>query len=89
MPQSDLADPISTTLEPGDIFGLISDGVYEYENESGTQFGQQRVADIVNDNPDSSAQELVDEIMRATRQHGGETPQADDMTIVLAKRLPG
>lgn len=89
MPQSDLGAPISMTLEPGDIIGLISDGVYEYENESGTQFGQQRVADIITANPDSSAQELVDEIMRATRQHGGPTPQADDMTIVLAKRLPG
>ena len=89
MPQSDLGAPISMTLEPGDIIGLISDGVYEYENESGTQFGQQRVADIVTANPDSSAQELVDKIMHATRQHGGPTPQADDMTIVLAKRLPG
>ena len=88
MPQSDLGAPISIVLEPGDIFGLISDGIYEYESESGTQFGQQGVADIVSNNLDSGAQELVDEIMRATRQHGGLTPQADDMTIVLAKRLP-
>lgn len=88
MPQSDLGAPISIALEPGDIFGLISDGIYEYESESGTQFGQQGVADIVSNNLDSGAQELVDEIMRATRQHGGLTPQADDMTIVLAKRLP-
>lgn len=88
MPQTNLGAPISVLLEPGDVLGLISDGVYEYENESGVQFGQQSVADIIKSKLDCSAQQLVDEIMRAVRQHGGLTPQADDITIVLARRLP-
>ena len=52
----------------------------------GGQFGEEGVADIVNNNPDMSAQQLVDEIMRAARHHGGVAPQADDITIVLVKR---
>lgn len=87
MPQTNLGKPITTVLEPGDVLGLISDGVYEYENESGVQFGQQGVSNIISNGQGLGAQQLVDEIMRAARQHGGQVPQADDITIVLAKRL--
>ncbi len=88
MPQTKLGDPVSVTLEPGDVLGLISDGIYEYENEVGMQFGQQGVINILDNNPDASAQDVVDLIMSAARQHGGDAPQADDITIVLARRLP-
>jgi sigma-B regulation protein RsbU (phosphoserine phosphatase) len=87
MPQTNVAAPLTANMQPGDMLGLISDGIYEYENESGEQFGQQRVADIVSHGGDLGAQQLVDEILRAVRSHGGLTPQADDITIVLAKRL--
>ena len=70
------------------MLGLISDGIYEYENESGLQFGQQGVVNILDNNREASAQELVDMIMTGARQHGGTAPQADDITIVLARRLP-
>ena len=35
---------------------------------------------------DGSAEEVVAEIMRSVRAHGGSMPQADDITIVLARR---
>ena len=31
---------LSINVEPGDILGLISDGIFEYENDVGLQFGQ-------------------------------------------------
>ena len=88
MPQSDLQPPVTSALEPGDVLGLISDGIYEYENEHGAQFGRQGVIRVLDENPDANAQELVDKIMAAARKHGGTAPQADDITIVLARRLP-
>ena len=88
IPQSDLQAPQSAELAPGDILGLISDGIYEYENEAGDQFGRKGVMRVLDDNPDASAQELVDKILVAVRKHGGTAPQADDITIVLARRLP-
>jgi phosphoserine phosphatase len=88
MPQSNVAAPLRAEMDPGDVLGLISDGIYEFEDESGEQFGQQRVAEIVSNCADLGAQELVDEILRAVRSFGGLAPQADDITIVLAKRTP-
>ncbi len=86
LPQSDLAAPLEINLAPGDILGLISDGIYEYENEQGVQFGQQGVASVIDQLPGGDAEAVVAEIMRAVRQHGGSVPQADDITIVLARR---
>ena len=86
LPQTNLAAPLEVELAPGDILGLISDGIYEYENEQGVQFGQEGVARVVDSLPEGSAEEVVSEIMRSVRQHGGSTPQADDITIVLARR---
>ncbi|MDJ0813964.1 MAG: SpoIIE family protein phosphatase [Woeseiaceae bacterium] len=87
MPQTNLAAPLEVELAPGDILGLISDGIYEYENEAGLHFGQGGVAGVIDRLPGAGAEEVVAEIMRAVREHGGSTPQADDITIVLARRL--
>ena len=86
MPQTDLAAPLEVVLEPGDILGLISDGIYEYENEKGEQFGQAGVASVIDSLPDADAETVVSAIMLAVRAHGGSVPQADDITIVLARR---
>jgi phosphoserine phosphatase len=88
MPHSELDAPHTAALDPGDVLGLISDGIYEYENESGEQFGRRGVMRVLDEHPHAGAQELVDLIMDAARQHGGAAPQADDITIVLARRLP-
>ena len=88
MPHTELDAPHIAVLEPGDVLGLISDGIYEYENEEGVQFGRRGVMRVLDANPEASAQHLVDLIMDAAREHGGSAPQADDITIVLARRLP-
>lgn len=89
MPQTSLKPPLEVQLLPGDVLGLISDGIYEYENASGVQFGEAGVAKVIDEMPDASAQELVDAIMMAAREHGSGVPQADDITIVLARRDRG
>jgi len=86
MAQKNLKAAVSIKLEPGDILGLISDGIYEYENEVGLQFGQKGVASVIDALPDGTAEELVPAIMHATRLHGGKAPQADDITILLVRR---
>jgi sigma-B regulation protein RsbU (phosphoserine phosphatase) len=86
MPQVDLKPALEMQLAPGDVLGVISDGIYEYENEDGVQFGQAGVAAVIDSMPGASASELVAEMMSAARTHGGDVPQADDITIVLARR---
>jgi phosphoserine phosphatase len=87
MRQTHLGEAVSIAMEAGDILGLISDGIYEYENESGAHFGQQGIARIIAEHPNAAAGELVQWIMQAARRHGGSVPQADDITIVLVRRL--
>ncbi|MEJ2257782.1 MAG: SpoIIE family protein phosphatase [Woeseiaceae bacterium] len=88
MPHAALDEPHAAELDPGDVLGLISDGIYEYENEAGEQFGRRGVMRVLDAHPEAGAQELVDRILDAARLHGGTAPQADDITIVLARRLP-
>ena len=86
MKQDDLGQPVSLRLERGDIVGLISDGIYEYESEVGLQFGQKGIAAVIDTMPGGSAEQLVAAIMHAARLHGGSAPQADDITILLVRR---
>ncbi len=75
-------------LEPGDILGLISDGVYEFADADGNEFGEQGVADIMAAGHDLPMEELSDRLVRAAFDFGGAVPQADDITLVLVRRLP-
>lgn len=86
MDQTSLNEPRVVDLAPGDILGLISDGIYEYENEGGQQFGQAGIAGVIDEHRGASMDELVRSIMAATYSHGGNVPQADDITIVLIRR---
>ena len=88
MPQTQLKPARVLEMEPGDILGLISDGVYEYENEIGRQFGQEGVAEIIRRHRHRPMLEVVDIVLRSVREYAGVSPQADDITIVLIKRLP-
>ena len=75
-------------LEPGDILGLISDGVYEYAAADESQFGEERVANIIREHQALSMAELSQRLIDGAIAFGGEAPQADDITLVLVKRLP-
>lgn len=88
MNQSDLPEARVIDMAPGDILGLISDGVYEYENEDGVQFGQAGLARIFDENRGVAMSDMVQLIMQGAYDHGGSVPQADDITIVLIQRLP-
>ena len=87
MNQTNLKDAISLQLARGDILGLISDGIYEFENVAGEQFGQTGIVRVIDRMGSGSMDELVREIMQAALAYGHPAPQADDITIVLIHRL--
>jgi phosphoserine phosphatase len=78
----------SLQLEPGDILALISDGIYEYARSDGEEFGEDRVAEVFRTNHDRSMSELGSTLVKAVMDFGGDAPQADDITLVLVRRLP-
>jgi phosphoserine phosphatase len=75
-------------MEPGDVLVLLSDGIYEYESKQGVQFGEERVARLLNYHHRLPMAELSKQILNATYQHGEGVSQADDITLVLIRRLP-
>jgi sigma-B regulation protein RsbU (phosphoserine phosphatase) len=76
------------SLEPGDILVVPTDGVEEAMSGSERQFGQDHMLDLVRDNRDKTAAEIVDRLFRTARVFAEGRPQADDITAVVIKVLP-
>ena len=75
-------------LQPGDILAVISDGIYEYATADGAQFGESGVAEVMRNSHDSSMADLSQQLIDAAFKFGGDVEQADDITLVLVRRLP-
>ncbi len=88
LPQDKLEKAVRLDMAPGDLLGLISDGIYEYENEAGEQFGLEGVARVIREHRDKPMTEAVDALLHEVRAFGGTAPQTDDITIVLVRRQP-
>ncbi|MDX1557072.1 MAG: PP2C family protein-serine/threonine phosphatase, partial [Xanthomonadales bacterium] len=75
-------------FEPGDVLAVLSDGVYEYENAQGGQFGEARVAELMKYHYDLPMADFGKQIFAALEDFGGRASQADDISMVLVKREP-
>jgi HAMP domain-containing protein len=80
------------TLLPGDILVLYTDGITEASApgaEKGERefFGEQRLMDIVRANQSRTALEIQSAILRAISGYTADTPQEDDITLVIVKRV--
>ncbi len=64
---------------------LCSDGIFEAFNESGQDFGAERVIQVIERTSDRPAKEMVNEIFAAVQQFCGDAPQSDDRTVVVVK----
>jgi len=77
----------TVTLERGDILVLFSDGVTEEVDPNDQQFGEERLANMVAELRDRPAAEIVKEVHRAVHAFTQGAPAADDITVVIARRL--
>ena len=82
------AEAKTVALEPGDILAVISDGIYEFSTADGTQFGEDGVANVMRAGHELPMAELSQKLVDAAFEFGGDVPQADDITLVLVRRLP-
>jgi phosphoserine phosphatase len=73
-------------LEPGDLFALITDGVFEATSPEGEEFGEDRVQEILQASEELSCSDAVTQILEAVDKFTGDLPQEDDITIVLVRR---
>jgi len=74
-------------LNPGDLLVAYSDGVTETMNETGEEFGEERLAGLLLENRTSSAAAIRKLVAERTKAFAGTAPQYDDITLVVVKRL--
>ena len=78
---------IETQLESGDRVVFCSDGIIEAENAEGEIFGFEQTAETIRQGCGEglSAERLIDHLISVVKEFTGETPQGDDMTVVVLK----
>ena len=74
-------------LEPGDLLALYSDGVTEADNTAEEEFGEERLIEALRQNRTEPAEAIVQAVRNALAGFTATAPQADDITLVIAKRL--
>jgi len=80
-------DEESVTLEPGDLLILYSDGVTEVFDAHQREFGVEGLKTVAHGARHRSAAQILEEILAAASAHAGLGAQADDMTLVVLRRL--
>ena len=74
-------------LNPGDILVIYSDGVTEANNLRYEEFEEQRLIDTLIEYRTESAANIVAAVTKALTHFAAGAPQADDITLVVAKRV--
>ena len=87
VPQLPAVRPVKISMQPGDIVFLISDGFFEWENNRGEEFGADRLVQVICQNSDREPEIIIAELYESVLRFAGGTPQKDDLTAVLIKRV--
>jgi phosphoserine phosphatase len=74
-------------LGPGDVLALITDGIFEREGADGREFGVDAVVEIIRTHDDLPVSEVIRKIVSACDAFAEGAPQADDMTLLLVRRV--
>ena len=74
-------------LEVDSLLVAFSDGVTEAMNAQEEQFGEERIAAVIDQHKNSSASEIIDHLVAAVKNHAAGHPQSDDITIVVMRRI--
>jgi sigma-B regulation protein RsbU (phosphoserine phosphatase) len=77
----------STTLEPGDLVLLYTDGLIDALDRSGAGFGIERLTEVFLAAPIKSVEEAGEAILRAVEGHVAGTAPNDDITFLCFGRL--
>jgi serine phosphatase RsbU (regulator of sigma subunit) len=81
-------DETAVTIDAGDCVVLFSDGVADAQNEAGEEFGDERLTETIRASMNNAADAIVTHIFNAIDRFVGDAPQFDDITILVARRLP-
>ena len=75
----------SYKLNSGDIVIVMSDGFAERRNKSKKLFGWEQGKNILKNVKDLHSNQIIEEFIKANDEWGMDTPQDDDITILVLK----
>ncbi len=79
----------SLHIQPGDIFIAYSDGLTEAMNEEEEEYGVDRLVDAIKRYANLNANDIKRRVLQEVRAFAGrERVAADDLTLLIMKRLP-
>jgi phosphoserine phosphatase RsbU/P len=76
-----------TQLDRGDMLVLYSDGVTEATNLNYDEFGEDRLIEALKAHRTEPATAIVEAVMNALAEFTAGAPQADDITLVVGRRV--
>jgi serine phosphatase RsbU (regulator of sigma subunit) len=81
----DCPQAVRVPLAQGDMALLLTDGILEALSSNREEFGPDRTLDVVRQNLDKPAANILDALCRAVRTHTANQPQQDDITAIVIK----
>jgi sigma-B regulation protein RsbU (phosphoserine phosphatase) len=81
-------EQLETTMRPGDVLLLYTDGVTEAMTPQRELFGDDRLAAVLRANHHRGPQEIINAVLAALSEFAAGQPQSDDITMVVVKRSP-
>jgi serine phosphatase RsbU (regulator of sigma subunit) len=73
-------------IAPGDVLVLYTDGIPEAQNAQGEFLGGDRLLETVRTNLGRPAREIQDAILADVKKFAGDTPQSDDIALIVLLR---
>ncbi|MGD9332199.1 MAG: SpoIIE family protein phosphatase [Desulfobacterales bacterium] len=75
-------------LKEGQIIVLGTDGTWEAHNAKGEMFGKQPMLDVIRQQRDRSAREILEAVVEALNRFRGNHELEDDVTLMVTKVVP-
>ena len=79
--------PTRVQLRPGDLILLSTDGLFEWENAQGQEFGIDQVQSVIRSCRDLVPNEIIAKLYQAVVRFSSGSKQQDDLTTVIIKRV--
>ena len=74
-------------LQAGDMLVLYSDGVTEANNPDYDEYGEERLIEVLKQHRTEPAADIVEAVTKSLAEFTSGAPQADDITLAVARRL--
>jgi sigma-B regulation protein RsbU (phosphoserine phosphatase) len=68
------------------LLAVYSDGITEAMDSAEVEFGEERFINLLKDNRNLPATDLIELVINTVNYHAGNNEQMDDMTLVIIKR---